>query len=329
MPIELPYWAEEIRPHQIRALQDILAEYNRGNNIVVLDAPTGAGKTLIGELTRQSLNMRTVYLCSSLSLQTQFAKDFPHAAVLRGRSNYATADSPSQFPQLTAADCVKSRESTPACYSCDPDESPSPESLHCRWCHPVKQCPYESAKAMAIRSDLVCTNTSYFLHEANYVGSIPLGRQLIIVDEADTLEDVLLSFVEVTISKRRALELGITAPEKKTVESAWVEWALYAEVHLKEVAKSGRFSGTSIDAIRQQKGLNNLIRSIERLNHPNTGLSAGGWVYTGYDKGDISFKPIEVSHVATDYLWKHSPLWLLMSATCISFPVLMATLGVN
>jgi len=328
MPIELPHWAEEIRPHQIRALQDILEQYNRGCNIVVLDAPTGAGKTLIGELTRQSLSMRTVYLCSSLSLQTQFAKDFPHAAVLRGRSNYATADSPSRFPELTAADCVKSRESTPACYQCDPDE-PQAETLHCRWCHPVKQCPYESAKAMAVRSDLVCTNTSYFLHEANYVGSIPLGRQLIIVDEADTLEDVLLSFVEVTISKRRALELGIAAPEKKTVESAWVEWALYAEVHLKEVWKSGRFQEDSVSSIRQRKSLANLIHSVERLNHPTTGISSGGWVYTGYDKGDISFKPIEVSHLAGDYLWKHAPLWLLMSATCISFPVLMDTLGVR
>lgn len=327
MAIELPSWADSIYPHQMRALQDTLAVYQTGSQIAVLDAPTGAGKTLIGELVRQSLNVRSLYLCSSLSLQTQFSKDFPHAAILRGRSNYTTADSPSQFPQLTAADCVKSRESTPACYNCDPNEVALDE-LHCRWCHPVKLCPYESAKATAMRSSVVCTNTAYFLYEANFVGALPLGRQLIIVDEADMLEDTLLSFVEVTISKRRSIELGIAAPDKKTVESAWVEWALYAEVHLKELAKSGKFNGTTVAAIRQQKSLSNLIRSVQRLNHPTTGIAAGGWVYTGYDKGDISFKPISVSHVAHDYLWKHSKLWLLMSATTISFSTLMDSLGI-
>jgi Rad3-related DNA helicase len=291
-----------------------------------MDAPTGAGKTLIGELVRQSLGCRTVYLCSSISLQEQFIKDYPHAALLKGRSNYPTADNPSRFPELTAADCTKERSDLPACYECDPDLIDF-DAMHCRWCHPVKACGYEAAKATAIRSDLVCTNTAYFLYEANYVGNIPLARQLVIVDEADLLEDVLLSFVEVSITKRRARELGIEAPEKKTVESAWVEWAIYAEKHLREVRSSGRFSGETVAAIRQRKSLDGLIRNIQRLNNPDTGLSAGGWVYTGYDKGDISFKPIQVAHVAREYLWKHSPRWLLMSATTISFPVMMESLG--
>lgn len=326
MPIELPFWADEIRPHQIRALQEVLNVYSTGNTVAVMDAPTGAGKTLIGELVRQSLACRAVYLCSSISLQEQFIKDFPHASLLKGRANYATADSPAQFPQLNAADCDKARTDTPSCYDCDPDIVEF-EVPHCRWCHPVKACPYEAAKATAIRSDLVCTNTAYFLHEANYVGNIPLARQLIIVDEADLLEDTLLSFVEVSIPKRRAAELGIEAPAKKTVESAWVEWALYAEQHLKSIRSDGRFAGASVSAIRQRKSLDYLIRSIQRLNDREHGINQGGWVYTGYDKGDISFKPIRVDHVANEYLWKHSPRWLLMSATTISFPVMMETLG--
>jgi Rad3-related DNA helicase len=150
---------------------------------------------------------------------------------------------------------------------------------------------------------------------------------LVIVDEADLLEDTLLSFVEVSIPKRRTIELGIEAPHRKTVESAWVEWALYAEKHLKEVRQDGRFLGESVAAIRQRKSLDALIRNVQRLNDSDTGLSNGGWVYTGYDKGDISFKPIRVDHVAKEYLWKHSPRWLLMSATTISFPVMMETLG--
>lgn len=326
MPIELPSWATEIRPHQMKALQEVLGVYSAGHSVAVLDAPTGAGKTLIGELVRQSLNCRALYLCSSISLQEQFAHDFPQAAVLKGRTNYATADYPSKFPELNAGDCQKARSDLPACFDCDP-EYVDFEVPHCQWCHPVKACPYEQAKAKAMQSSLVCTNTAYFLHEANYVGNLPLARQLIIVDEADLLEDNLLSFVEVHISKRKAEELGIEAPAKKTVEAAWIEWAAYAEQHLKDVLASGRYSGETVSQIRQRKSLANLIGAIKRLNHPTTGLNQGGWVYTGYDKGDISFKPIQVDHVALDYLWKHSPRWLLMSATTISFDVMMTSLG--
>lgn len=324
--VELPKWAAEVRPTQMKAVQDVMAQYAAGNSIAVLDAPTGAGKTLIGDLVRQTLGVRSLYLCSSISLQEQFAKDFPHAAILKGRSNYATADAPSQFPELNAGDCQKERADLPACFDCDPDLIDM-EVPHCKWCHPVTSCPYESAKAKAIRSDLVCTNTSYFLHEANYVGNLTLARQLIIVDEADLLEDNLLSFVEVSISKRRSIELQIEAPLKKTVESAWVEWALMAEAQLKEIRKGGRFAGESVAAIRQRRSLDNLIGNVHRLNHPDTGLTAGGWVYTGYDKGDISFKPVSVDQVARQYLWNHSPKWLLMSATTISFDVMMQSLG--
>lgn len=326
MPIELPSWATEVRPHQMKALQEVLSVYSSGHSIAVLDAPTGAGKTLIGELVRQSLNARAVYICSSISLQEQFAHDFPHTAVLKGRSNYATADSPSRFPELNAGDCNKSRSDLPACFDCDP-EYVNYDLPHCQWCHPVKDCPYEQAKAAAIRSNLVCTNTAYFLHEANYVGNLPLARQLIIVDEADLLEDNLLSFVEVHISKRKAEELGITAPVKKTVEAAWIEWALYAEQHLKDVRASGRYDGNTISAIRDRRNLDNLIGNVRRLNDIEHGLNAGGWVYTGYDKGDIAFKPVQVDHLAHQYLWKHSPKWLLMSATTISFDVMMRSLG--
>lgn len=325
MPIYLPPWADTIRPYQIQALQDIVGIFEH-HPIAVMDAPTGAGKTLIAELVRRYFDCRALYLCTSISLQEQFIKDFPYAALLKGRANYPTADTPSRFPKLTAGDCEKSRTSIPACYSCDPDFE-EPDTLHCRWCHPVTSCPYESAKATAIRSDLVCSNISYFLHEANFVGTLPLSRKLIIVDEADLLEDTLLSFVEVFISKRRANEWGITPPEKKTVESAWVEWAIYAEKHLKEISRDSRFRGTEISAIRSRKSLDSTLRSVRRLNDPDTGLAAGGWVYTGYDKGDIAFKPISVSHLAHEYLWKHSPRWLLMSATTISFPVLMQSLG--
>src|ERR1700733_2118927 len=105
----LPPWADTIRPHQQAALSQILTQFAAGSKVVMLDAPTGSGKTLIGELTAQSLNVRALYLCSSLSLQSQFHRDFPRSVILKGRANYPTHDAPGTFPGLNAGDCDKSR----------------------------------------------------------------------------------------------------------------------------------------------------------------------------------------------------------------------------
>lgn len=327
----LPIWADTLRPQQVTAIQEILRGFRTTNNqsgsIILLDAPTGSGKTLIGEMVRQQLDTRGLYLCSSLALQTQFARDFPEAAILKGRSNYPTADSASKFPSLTAADCIKERTTVPACIDCDVSDVDT--RMHCKWCHPVSSCPYEQAKAHAIRSNLVCTNTYYYLYEANYIGTLTLNRGLVIVDEADTLETIILSFVTVQVSSKQAKEYNIEAPAKKTVESAWVDWAIEAAKILSTCLQSDKARGSSLEKIRYRKRTERLLENVRRLNNPDTGLQAGGWVYTGYDKGDIAFKPIRVDHLASDFLWRHCKRWLLMSATMISFQAMVDSLGIT
>lgn len=317
----LPSWAPALRPNQVTAIQKTLEAFASGSKVVILDAPTGSGKTLIADQVAQNLNARSVYLCNSIALQSQYSRDFPNAAIIKGRSHYTTADSPNKFPKLTAGDCVKQRTIMPACDKCDVDEW---EGMHCRWCHPVSSCPYESAKATAMRSNTVCTNTSYFLYESNYVGNLPLGRDLIVIDEADTLENILLSFVEVRVTERKAKEYGINPPTKKTVESAWIDWARLAKKTLSGI----HISGDSVSSIRARNSLNRLRANVKRLNDPKTGLASGGWIYTGYNTGQIAFKPVQVDHVAQEYLWDHCKRFLLMSATTISFDVMAETLGI-
>lgn len=323
-----PPWVSSFRPQQLEAIQQILSAFQSKKKIVLLDAPTGSGKTLIGEMVRREMSARALYLCSSLALQSQFSRDFPTASILKGRSNYPTLDNPSTFPSITSADCIKARTTTPACINCDERSAPE-TSMHCKWCHPVSTCPYERAKASAVRNPLVCTNSYYFLYECNYIGSLTYNRQLIIVDEADTLETVILSFVTVQISSKQAREYGIEAPTKKTVESSWVEWAEAAAITLADNLKLPKSQGTTLSAVRHRIRTKRLLEDVRRLNDKQRGLSSGGWTYTGYDKGDISFKPIHIDHLAYDFLWRHCPRWLLMSATMISFQQIVDTLGIN
>ena len=319
--MKLPQWCESLRPHQVIAIQNIIAAFD-DTNTVILEAPTGSGKTLIADFVRQAFNMRTLYSCSSISLQHQFLRDFPEAALLKGRSNYPTLDHPERFTakfgsQITCADCDKKRDS-------DGD-------WQCHQCSDVRQCPYERAKSQAVRSDLACVNTHYFLYECNYSGAMR-NRDLVIIDECDTLEEILLSFIKVTITPRTLEKYALPKPDKKTVQSTWIDWSIECFSSLE--SQRSNLERTipeypSVTDIRNLKSLTNLCGDFRRLLDPTSGLESGNWVYDGYGAGHVEFKPISVAPYGNQYLWRHGKRWLLMSATVISAEDMAMSLGIG
>jgi len=318
--MKLPSWADSLRPLQVSAIQDIISAFQH-TNIVILEAPTGSGKTLIADFVRQAYNERTLYSCSSISLQHQFLRDFPDAKLLKGRSNYPTFDHPerfrSKFNRVTCADCDKKQDSS--------------GDWVCHQCSDVHKCPYELAKADAIRSDLCCVNTHYFLYECNYVGTMR-NRDLVIVDECDLLEETLLSFIQVNIIPKQVEKYALPKPSKKTVQDSWIEWSGVCYESLKRQLSNANKSLSdypTLHEIRESKSLSNLVGDFARLLDSDNGLVSGNWVYDGYGDGHIVFKPISVAPYGYQYLWRHGRKWLLMSATVISADELAKSLGIG
>lgn len=141
-----------------------------------------------------------------------------------------------------------------------------------------------------------------------------------------------MSFFEVFVSQRQVTQYKLPVPHRKTVETAWVEWALEAETIIRNAIDDRvylRGVSNPIQVIRSKNRINRLYSNLRRLNDPKKGLKAGGWIYTGYDTGAIIFKPIRVADLAEEVLWKHAPKWLLMSATTISFAAMADALGVS
>lgn len=317
--MRLPSWAPSLRPLQLTAIEDILEAFNT-SEVVFLEAPTGSGKTLIAEMIRQELNARSIYLCSSLSLQDQFMRDFPEAALIKGRSNYPTLDYPERFnnnnsfSQLSCADCDKRKLS---------------DGWSCHWCSSVTECAYERAKAAALRSPLVCANSYYWLYECNYVGTLS-HRDLVIVDEVDTLESVMMSFVEVSITEYRMKEFGLPYPGLKTVMSSWVQWAEECYEIVKKIRTDNQqsmFDTPDLRVLRKNRRLGTFIGDLKRLLDPDYGLSQGNWIYDGYRENNVVFKPITIAPYAEEYLWRHSKKFLMMSATILSELELATSLG--
>src|SRR4030042_5679638 len=72
-----------------RDYQKEIVEFVLGSSkkFVMLDAPTGSGKSIIGMVLSRLLK-KSIYCCTTKILQDQLTKDFPDIPILKGRSNY-------------------------------------------------------------------------------------------------------------------------------------------------------------------------------------------------------------------------------------------------
>ena len=314
----LPDWVAEYRAHQVGAINAIIEAFERVN-VVIVDAPTGSGKTLIGETVGRMLGAPRLYTCSSKLLQGQVVSDFPYARLLQGRSNYPTFWKPKSYHpanpmgHISCEDCTWSLTKT------------------CAFCPEKFQCPYEQAKRAALHADMAVVNTSYLLTEANHIGKFS-DRQFVILDEADTLESSLMNHVSVEIGERRLERYGWEPPARITVEDSWVEWLDHTSNDVR--IRSAGMGDVSKD-VRVAREARYLQQLESKLDDVRLGIPSGNWVYTGRGASDpplrygpgVSFRPARVDHLGKDYLWRHSQKWLLMSATVISSDELMESLG--
>lgn len=333
-----PKWLTEFRPHQIEAMVDIVDMFDSGIDVVLLDAPTGTGKTSIGEGVRRMLgSAKTAYCPDSKDLQDQFMSDFgSYARLLKGRANYPTADNPKAFTPLTrytqgvtAADCNKKKEILPACGSCTLTSEVA--VMHCSMCHPGPHaCPYEKAKVAALSAELSVLNAAYFVTEANGPGMFS-KRDFVIFDEADTLESVLMGQIEVSISANRRTQLGLDFPAKKTVEASWIEWVNEEAIpkvaaHSSKAAMTVRLGDRSAESLRWARYCESLLGKLKKLREA---LNEGNAVYDGYDRGEIRFQPVTVAAFAPEMIWRHGKKFLLMSATFIDAQETVDSLGIE
>ncbi|MDD4986469.1 MAG: ATP-dependent DNA helicase [Dehalococcoidales bacterium] len=325
----LPAAFTEFRPAQLQALERIKASTKR---FILLQAPTGSGKSLIVAAAQRLLRTRFLYTCTTKQLQAQFVEDFAYdlegkeyAVELKGRANYPTRRYPHLFPRINASMCTGKKE------------------VHCRWCcdgncappdiedeekqdkcYAKLECPYRMQKARAAGAELAVVNTALFLNEANYIGQFS-GWPWLVLDEADLLESSLMNFVEVEITRRWIDRLGLQPPARKTVQEAWIEWA--STVALPAI-------NSEVDNLAKSYGVEDMKREreLERMKGKldfflQEVSQAGKWVFLP-DEERWTFKPVFVSKYADQHLWRHAERFILMSATIISPDEMAHSLGI-
>lgn len=262
------------RPGQEEAIEEIVAAYNAGYRTVLVDAPTGAGKTWIAVGVRAALNQVATYSCHSLALQYQWADDFKPYPMLMGRSNYEISF-PGVPPDITAADCTW--------------EAANPEK-GCMWCPERASCPYEVSKRRALAASFRCVNHSYLVTEARHVQRFK--HPLLILDEAELVEDAILKQVEVTFTSRLRDELDLGKPRFVTKEESIREWLEETVVPALDVDYRSYPRDTSDRRIIKQRNT-----AESRLDQTRFVLKSygEGWVFDhGHDTWAL--RPVWASH---------------------------------
>jgi len=305
-----PFPYARYRAGQREALDAAREAFADGRKVVVIEAPTGAGKSAIAVTLAREAN--SAYLLTAQKvLQEQYQRDFDDLALLKGRANYACEVAPTH---AGAAPCMIGR-SFPEC----------------------ADCGYFRAKERAMAAPRALLNYAYFLHELNYAGAFR-PRELLVLDEAHNAESMLMGFVQVSLSDEQLERAGLSVrvpgfPEPERLFD-------FAEDLLPELRQRSLLLGAELDSGALPGDLQlEVTRNLQWLSGTSRRL---GWLIESRaddvpwvvehrfegGRGVVQFKPVGVAPFAEELLFGHAERALLLSATVLNADTFLRGLGV-
>jgi len=212
-----------VREKQAKALGFIQRAIDRGYRDIVIEAPTGIGKSLIGAAVcfwaSHSESAKALegepggyYLVTQKMLQDQLEEDFRHfKPEFAGKA--CLLKSSTDYPCDQFVNCMVGR---------------SMKEGNAPGCNLVKEkmCHYMLARQWFIHGHMAVTNYPYFFTERTFIGQFP-KKKVVIADECHTLEGQILGFVEmsVTAENLREYAAGVDMPlmEDKLDFCEWLD----------------------------------------------------------------------------------------------------------
>jgi len=288
-PRDLGLPQERFYDHQLWALAEL---EDRTERVLMLDAPTGSGKSLLCAAWARMNRRPLLYCCETITLQEQFLRAFPGSRMVMGRARYATRDYPNAYPDLNAGDCTAH----------DAEDT-------CRWCTPTENCPYAVAREEALDSDQAVLNVAYWLAACSGAHSVwdqslnrapyenhcwscggrvssltepvcttcgwfrcptcglcergcpggpyrrPHGQgRWVVLDEADLLERILLDHVSVAVPVA-TLGMGPTIVKNPTREGGKLaDWGPWLQVAIQRCEEKAKDAAEQASQVRTARG---------------------------------------------------------------------------
>ena len=300
------------RKGQKEAINQARMAFEAGKRFVVIEAPTGSGKSAIAVTLARESNSAFI-LTAQKVLQDQYHQDYPDLAIMKGRSNYSCLVAPTNAAN---APCIAGKKFP----DCD-------------------DCPYFVAKDIAIAANSTIMNYAYYLAELNYSGGFG-ERKLLILDEAHNTESVLMSFIQISLSDSAFARVGI--PEQIPSLLHDQEYFDYAEEAMSiikgrskeidfQLKKDNLSAEFMLEQIQSKNYLDGQYKRLEMLLYSREENFSEWVVEKGRNKEGawVKFKPVMVDSFAEDFIFSFADKVLMLSATILNPKTFLRSLGIE
>ena len=223
-----------LRDIQKQVLGPMMEAVNEGYRNIVLECPTGSGKSALAKTIAQAFGVPSYIVTHLKGLQAQYLKEMPYMKSVMGRANYDCL-----LDVEAGCDDVKVAEEALANVTNTSPETCSAALAPCKYAKgfkctkmtpknelghydfdadPNNMCSYFSALTKAQKAMYFVGNTAYMMAMGKS-GKILPQRPFLIVDEAHQLANNMMSFHSLTVSQRM-LEKLFRLPTQQDISSA-------------------------------------------------------------------------------------------------------------
>ena len=299
-PSDYGFNFKEYRKQQVKAINAIMDAIDKGKRYIISELPTGTGKSLIAMTLHKLIseinggnNTKTYIVVSTKTLQNQYMREF-NIPTVKGRNNFHCLIK----PKLTVDKAM----------------------CNIRKCSRMSVCPYYVQRDRAIKSDVSIHNYAYYLASMNYT-NMWKKADLVVFDEAHTMDGHLMSFVSLRIPKD-ILMLGTNVID--SLEDAYSDISFKVDdmrESLSDYNEESDVYKTYMDLLNSYIGYMRKIRIIiDNYDKANFIIEETAKSYV--------FRPVWTSSFS-DLYFDHGDVFLMMSATIGSPSVFVKTLGID
>lgn len=328
------------REGQVKILDKIERAFDSGKKFVIIDAPTGVGKShtaktiantsrevpkdfkslvfsykVFGEdgyeLVKDFSSFGTYALTITKSLQDQYQGTFEDTGILKGQSNYQ-CDVDNEFT-VDIAPCIYVQNLKRSCWA-------------------DNRCPYYNQRNEMLTSHFAALNYSMFFSLPEHLKK----REIMICDEGSELEEQLVSQFTCEVDTLFLIKCGIMMlpfPTQETPQKVqeWIE-RLITELQRKIQSYKDKLGDSKLLSDKIEYG--KIKNEYSRLNNFNNSLTTlhsayklGQYLIERVDK-TIRFIPLKVDQLSK-YLFDHADRVVIMSATIIDHKSFCKSLGIT
>ena len=323
---------EKFNPGQKQAIIDVVASIQAGNKHVILEAPTGVGKSVIATTVHNMLqeideNWRTTITTTTKALQDQYCNDDKSIFDLRGRKNYGCNEGAEYY---NSGEC---RVLT-----------------HKHMCQKETNCDYYITRQhWCEEAALRLTNVAFQIEACPMLVCAPENKaNLIVLDECHNLPAEIVSHSCLEINLAQIPNTKDVAPQLipalyKFVDSFKKDSVGGAAKITKKQLQAARDIAMDATAIFENlqgaktntQQMKKNMSAVEELQNFTDKLFAfsrgtGKWILTAYIIGNkLQLKPVYANQVAEGSMFSKADVFLHMSAAICGIEQYTKQLGIT